>query len=181
MHQDGFKVSHLCDSLVVHRNGYCQWLDSSENIYRQQDQRLAPMVQDVFFQHRRRYAARRISMELKERGESCSRSKARKIMSQTGLVAIQPKSFKPRTTESRHKLGYSPNLLLAGIEVERINQAWVGDITYIPLPNAFAYLAMLLDLYSRKIIGWSLDLNMEEPLVIAALRQAIKARQRAKG
>ena len=80
-----------------------------------------------------------------------------------------------------HKLGYSPNLLLEGIEIERINQVWVGDITYIPLPNTFAYLAMLMDLYSRKIIGWSLDLNMEEPLVIAALRQAIKARQPAKG
>ena len=74
---------------------------------------------------------------------------------------------------------YSPNLLLEGIDIERINQVWVGDITYIPLPKAFAYLAILMDLYSRKIIGWSLDLNMEEPLVIAALRQAIKARQPA--
>jgi len=167
--------------LGVHRNGYYHWLDSSANIYEQQDQRLTPMVQDIFFQHHRRYGARRISVELKDRGEPCCRAKVRKIMAQTGLVAIQPKSFKPRTTESRHKLGYSPNLLLDGIEVERINQVWVGDITYIPLPNRFAYLAMLMDLYSRKIIGWSLDLNMEEPLVIAALQQAIKARQPTKG
>ena len=129
MHQDGFEVSHLCDALSAHRNGYYQWSDSSENIYQQQDQRLAPMVEDIFFQHRRRYGARRISMELKDRGESCSRDKARKIMAQTGLVAIQPKSFKPRTTESRHRLGYSPNLLLEGIDIERINQVWVGDIT----------------------------------------------------
>ena len=139
------------------------------------------MIQEVFFQHRRRYGARRISKELKDRGESCSRTKARKIMDQTGLVAIQPRSFKPRTTESRHKLGYSPNLLLKGIEVERINQVWAGDVTYIPLPKSFAYLAMLMDLYSRKIIGWSLELNMEEPLVIAAVRQAIQARLPAKG
>jgi transposase InsO family protein len=120
-------------------------------------------------------------MELKERGLSCSRAKARKIMGQKGLVAIQPKSFKPRTTESRHKLGYSPNLLLEGIEVDRIDQVWVGDITYIPLPGKFAYLATLMDLHSRKIIGWSLDLNMEEALVIAAINQAIKARQPSKG
>ena len=139
------------------------------------------MVQDIFFQHRRRYGARRISIELKDRGESCSRAKARKIMKQTGLVAIQPKSFKPRTTESRHRLGYSPNLLLEGIEVEKVNQVWVGDITYIPLPITFAYLAMLMDLYTRKIIGWSLNLNMEEPLVIASLKQAIKARQPSPG
>ena len=98
-------------------------------------------------------------------------------MEQTGLVAIAPKSFKPRTTESRHKLGYSPNLLLEGIEVGKMNQVWVGDITYIPLGNTFAYLAMLMDLHTRKIIGWSLDLNMEEPLVLASLKQAIKSRQ----
>jgi putative transposase len=177
MNQDGFDVLHLCDALNVHRNGYYQWIDSAENTYQQQDLKLTPMIQDIFFEHRRRYGARRIAMELQARGESCSRAKARKIMEQTGLVAIQPKSFKPRTTESRHKLGYSPNLLLEGIEVERVDQVWVGDITYIPLPSAFAYLAMLMDLYSRRIIGWSLDLNMEEPLVVAATKQAIKARQ----
>ena len=181
MREDGFKVSHLCDALGVHRNGYYQWLNSSESTYQQQDQKLTPMIQEVFFQHRRRYGARRISKELKDRGESCSRTKARKIMDQTGLVAIQPRSFKPRTTESRHKLGYSPNLLLKGIEVERINQVWAGDVTYIPLPKSFAYLAMPMNLYSRKIIGWSLELNMEEPLVIAAVRQAIQARLPAKG
>jgi len=181
MQQDGFEVTHLCDALNVHRNGYYQWTVSMENIHQKQDLRLAPMVQDIFFQHRRRYGARRISIELKDRGESCSRAKARKIMKQTGLVAIQPKSFKPRTTESRHRLGYSPNLLLEGIEVEKVNQVWVGDITYIPLPITFAYLAMLMDLYTRKIIGWSLNLNMEEPLVIASLKQAIKARQPSPG
>ncbi len=179
MKQDGFEVTHLCEVLNVPRNGYYQWISSAENTYQQQDSKLIPMVQDIFFQHRRRYGARRISMELQDRGESCSRAKARKIMAQTGLVAIQPKSFKPRTTESRHKLGYSPNLLLEGIENEDVNQVWVGDITYIPLPCTFAYLATLMDLHSRKIIGWSLDLNMEEPLVIASLKQAIKARQPA--
>lgn len=177
MHQDGFEIVHLCDTLQIHRNGYYHWKEASENTYQRQDSRLTPMVRDVFFEHRRRYGARRIAIEIQSRGESCSRAKARKIMEQNGLVAIQPKSFKPRTTESRHKLGYSPNLLLEGIDVHRIDQVWVGDITYIPLPNGFAYLAMIMDLHSRKIVGWSLDLNMEEPLVIAALTQAIKARQ----
>lgn len=181
MEQDGFEVTHLCETLNVHRNGYYQWLGSTENVYEQQDSQLTPMVQDVFFQHRRRYGARRIAIELKARGESCSRGKVRKIMEQTGLVAIQPKSFKPRTTESRHKLGYSSNLLLEGIEVNKVNQIWVGDITYIPLPSKFAYLAMLMDLYSRKIIGWSLNFNMEESLVIASLKHAIKARQPSPG
>ena len=181
MHKDGFEIAHLCDALRVHRNGYYQWMDASENIYQQQDSKLTSMIQDIFYEHRRRYGARRIAIELKARGESCSRAKARKIMDQNGFVAIGPKSFKPRTTESRHKLGYSPNLLLEGIDIQRIDQVWVGDITYIPLLNGFAYLAMILDLHSRKIIGWSFNLNMEEPLVIAAFTQAIKARQPRQG
>jgi putative transposase len=167
--------------LNVTRSAYYAWLASGESLYEKQDAHLSPMIQDVFLQHRRRYGARRIAKELNDRGETCSRGKARKIMVQMNLVAIQPRSFKPRTTNSRHKLGYSPNLLLEGIELERINQIWVGDITYIPIPNAFAYLAVLMDLYSRKIIGWSLELDMTEPLVIAALNQAIRTRQPAIG
>ena len=112
MRQDGFEVSHLCEALNVHRNGYYQWMSSTENIYQQQDSKLTPIVQDIFFEHRRRYGARRIAIEIQSPGESCSRAKVRKIMEQNGLTAIQPKSFKPRTTESRHKLSYSPNLLL---------------------------------------------------------------------
>ncbi len=98
-------------------------------------------------------------------------------MGQMGLVALGPRSFKPRTTNSKHTLGYRPNLLIDGIDVVRVNQVWVGDITYIPLPSRFAYLSMLMDLFSRKIVGWSLDLTMEETLVITALKQAIQARQ----
>ena len=139
------------------------------------------MIQEVFFEHRRRYGARRIALELQARGVACSRRKARKIMSQMDLVAIQPKSFKPRTTESKHRLGYNENLLLGGVEVEAINQVWVGDITYIGLPKQFAYLAILMDLHSRKIIGWSLDMNMEAALVIKTLRQAIAGRQPTPG
>lgn len=174
-------MTHLCKTLKVHRNGYYRWLDSSKNLYERQDSRLTPMVQNIFFQHRRRYGARRIAIELRERGESCSRAKARKIMDQRELRAIQPRSFKPRTTNSKHKLGYSPNLLLKGIELEKINQVWVGDITYIPLTTTFAYLAMLMDLFSRKIIGWSLERDMTEPLVIATLNRAIQARQPSQG
>lgn len=175
--QGGLEVKHLCETLGVSRNAYYAWRQSPSNLHQQQDQRLQPMVQNIFLQHRRRYGARRITKELHDLGETCSRWKTRKIMDQMGLHAIQPRSFKPRTTQSKHTLGYSPNLLLQGIEITQMNQVWVGDITYIPLSNQFAYMATLMDLFSRKIIGWSLDLNMEEMLVIDTLSQAIKARQ----
>jgi len=145
------------------------------------DKELQPIIQNIFWQHRRRYGARRIIQELQSMGYTCSRSKARKIMDQMSLAAIQPRSFKPRTTASRHRLGYSPNLLLEGVDVTRWNQVWVGDITYVGLQSQFAYLALLMDLYSRKIVGWTLDLSMAESLVLSSLQQAIRQRQPAPG
>ncbi|MEZ6093881.1 MAG: DDE-type integrase/transposase/recombinase [Pirellulaceae bacterium] len=92
-------------------------------------------------------------------------------------MAIQPKSFKPRTTESKHTLGYNENLLLEGFQVDDVNQIWVGDITYIGLQKQFAYLSMLMDLFSRKIVGWSLEIRMDAALVVQSLKNAIKLRQ----
>jgi len=101
-------------------------------------------------------------------------------MRDQGLRAIQPKSFVPKTTNSKHRLGYSPNLLLEVKEPVKMNQLWVGDITYIPLRSgAFCYLAILMDRYSRFIVGWQVDQSMTEGLTLAVLRIAIGKRQPA--
>lgn len=139
---------------------------------------LAPIIRQIFHRHKRRYGKRRIVEELGDMGHTCGVRRASKLLKSQGLKAIQPKSFKPRTTESRHGLGYSPNLLLDFKEPKRINQLWVGDITYIPVVrNRFLYLAILLDRFSRRIVGWKLADDMTESLVINALRQAIRHRQ----
>lgn len=117
--------------------------------------------------------------ELKELGINCGRLKVRKIMDEMGLVAIQPKCFKPRTTESRHGLGYNENLLLNEHKVDSVNRVWVGDITYISLSGKFAYLAVLMDRYSRRIVSWDIALRMGEALVIKPLKDAIRERQPA--
>ena len=140
--------------------------------------KLIPIITRVFHQHRRRYGARRIVADLKHQGIHCGRARVTKLLQITGLSAIQPKSFKPRTTESRHTLGYNENLLLNHAEPLAINELWVGDITYIPIVRqGFCYLATLLDRYSRRIVGWTLDKDMAEGLVIKTLRQAIRDRQ----
>jgi transposase InsO family protein len=102
----------------------------------------------------------------------------KRLMDEMEMVAIQPKSFKPRTTDSRHALGYSPNSLLDVPPPKRINQLWVGDITYVPLTGGdFLYLALLMDRFSRRIVGWDLEDHLREPLVLAALRAAIRLRR----
>ena len=123
----------------------------------QRDQELTPLVRALFWKHRRRYGARRIAEDLADLGETCSPRRVAKLLKNQGLQAIQPKSFVPKTTDSRHGLGYSPNLLLETPPTTSINQLWVGDITYVPLRGGqFSYLAMLMDRHSRYLVGWRL-------------------------
>ena len=110
-------------------------------------------------------------------GHTCSVLRVRKLLAIQGLKAIQPKSFQPKTTNSKHRLGYNPNLLLEATEPTSINQLWVGDITYIHLEGGtFSYLAVLMDRFSRRIIGWNLGSDMTEALVLKVLRKAIRER-----
>lgn len=171
-------VSSLCQTLGVSRSAYYAWRRRAAGPRERADQRLKPRIRNVFQQHRRRYGARRIAVELNADGETCGRRRVGRLMQQMDLQAIQPRSFKPRTTDSRHMLGYSPNLLLDAPPPERINRVWVGDITYVPLvAGDFLYLALLMDLCSRRIVGWDLQDHLREPLVLAALQAAIAARQ----
>jgi transposase InsO family protein len=171
-------VITICQTLNASRSAYYAWRQGDLCDRQQEDERLMPMIQSIFWDHKRRYGARRISVELAAQGESCGRRRAARLMSQMGLVAIQPKSFKPRTTDSRHTLGYSPNLLLDAPPPSQINQLWVGDITYVPLASGeFLYLALLMDLHSRRVVGWEMQDHMRESLVLATLRAAVADRQ----
>jgi len=177
-HPAQFATAAVCDVLAISRSGYYAWRQGVPSARAEPDAALTPLVRALFWKHRRRYGARRLASELADRGESCSPRRVAKIMKTQGLRAIQPKSFVPKTTDSRHGLGYSPNLLLEAPDPSGINQLWVGDITYVPLTGGiFCYLALLMDRYSRYVVGWHLDENMTDNLVLAALRMAIRDRQ----
>lgn len=163
-----FAVAELCHTLGVSRSGYYAWGQR-----RPQVDAATPLVRQVFQRHSRRYGVRRITAELQATGHSYGRRRVRRIMQVEGLRAIQPKSFVPRTTDSRHGARMSPNLL-HGLKVLRPQQVFVSDITYLPLVGGrWAYLATWLDLYSRRITGWHIADQMTAELVIGALRQAI--------
>jgi transposase InsO family protein len=139
---------------------------------------MVPLVRAIFHRHRRRYGTRRIVEELRDMNRVCGRRRVAKLLKIQGLKAIQPKSFKPRTTESRHRLGYSPNLLLDLDEAAGVDQLWVGDITYIPVDGGkFSYLATLMDRFSRRIVGWQLAQDLTEKLVLDALKKGIRSRR----
>ena len=177
-----FAASAVCDLLEVSRSGFYAWRAGAESLRMKRDQELAPVISEVFGHHRRRYGARRIAVELSSRGIACGVARVARLLKSLGFQAIQPKSYRPRTTESRHRLGYNPNLLVGRAAPEQINEVWVGDITYIPLATRtsrgrFGYLALLMDLCSRRIVGWEYASAMDEELVLGALRRAIQERQ----
>jgi transposase InsO family protein len=177
LQQDGFATATLCRVLEVHRSRYYAWRRGSTSARARQDAELKPLVREIFREHRRRYGARRIAHELRSRGTACGARRVGRLLREMSLAAIQPKSYRPRTTDSRHGLGFSPNLLVKSPPPGDINQVWVGDISYVPLESSeFLYLALLMDLYSRRIVGWELKDHMREALVLAALREAIALR-----
>ena len=174
----GFSIGAICDALSVSRSSYYAYDKSFTSKRTREDERLGDLVSDVFRAHRGRYGARRISKELDRKGETCGRRRASKLLKKRGLRAIQPKSYQPKTTDSRHGLGYNENLLMDAASPTKIDQVWVGDISYIPLKGgAFAYMAVLMDLFSRFIIVWSLEESMKEELVLRCLKSAIKSRE----
>ncbi len=178
LEEQSYATSQLCEVLSVSRSAYYAWLRCEAGMRQREDEQLKPMIRCIFREHKRRYGARRISEELADRGYCCGRLRTRRLMTEMNLVAIQPRSFKPRTTESRHTLGYNENLLLEAPPPDGINQLWVGDITYVPLIGSgdFLYLATLMDRYSRRIVGWDIQDHMQELLVISTLRAAIVLR-----
>ena len=176
--RSGFAIDRICELLQVSRSAYYAWQTGVPSHRQYEEEALVPWIRALFWKHRRRYGARRLVSELTDLGLCCGRRRVARIMNGQGLRAIQPKSFVPKTTNSKHGLGYSPNLLLEASQPGKTNEIWVGDITYIPLRGgSFCYLAVLMDCYSRYIVGWCLEETMTDSLVIAALRMAIRARQ----
>lgn len=168
----------VCEVLDLNRSSFQTWQRFQESERDRNDADLQSKIVPIFHRHRGRYGSRRILAELKDMDTITSRRRITKLLKNAGLRPIQAKSFKPRTTESRHALGYNENLLLDMPEPAAINQLWVADITYIPVSETgFGYLAMIMDRYSRRIIGWDFRNDMTEQLTINALRQAIKTTQ----
>jgi putative transposase len=177
-----YPIRLLCVLLNVCFSVFYAWKRGSIHVLKATKQGLAKKVKEVFEEHRSRYGAIRISKELQARGIAIGRHQVQTLMKLQGLKAIQPKSFVPKTTNSNHNLGRSPNLLLDRQAPTRPNEVFIGDITYIALADgSFLYLATWLDMFSHKIVGWDLADNMRSTLIINALNKSIERRNLPKG
>lgn len=172
----GHGVRPICAALGVPRSSY--YHAAQPTLMQQSDRDTGEMIQAIFQRHRRRYGYRRIREELTDHGILCAPTRVRRIMMQRGLRAIQPKTYVPRTSDGRADKP-SANLLINQPLPDKPDQVWAGDITFIPTSTGWLYLAVIIDLCSRKVIGWSLADNLRSQLAIDALKQAIGSRSTA--
>lgn len=179
-HSVDYGISVLCQFMKVCRSAYYAWLRAPESLYALANMVLSEKITDIFKTSRQTYGARRVKRVLARQGENVSLRRIGKLMKAAGLICKTVKKFKV-TTCSNHDKPISPNLLKRNFNVSQKNQCWVGDITYLPTQNGWLYLATVIDLYSRKVIGWSMADHMRAELVNDALLMAIWKRKPSKG
>jgi transposase InsO family protein len=163
----------MCYLAGVSRAGYYRQLVDSEPDEAEMAMRTA--IQEIVLAHRRRYGYRRVTAELHRRGMVVNHKRVLRMMREDNLLCVRRRAFVV-TTDSRHNLPVYPNLARE-ITPTAVNQLWIADITYIRLRTEFVYLAVVLDAFSRRVIGWALGRTLEAELAVAALRMALIQRQ----
>ena len=176
-----FPVELCCDVLDVSRSGFYARRDRPVSNQDQRRQELAREIRVVHEENRQVYGSPRIHQTLKRQGVSVCRNTVARIMKQQQIKAKTRRRFVPRTTDSVHERPVATNRLERCFVAKRPDQKWVADITYVPTDEGWLYLAGVLDLYSRKIVGWSMTEHMRVELVAEALRMAIAQRSPDKG
>jgi putative transposase len=175
-----YPVALMCRVLQVSRSGYYAWCKRPAPSRTLKDQTLELEVVAIHRESRGRYGSPRVHAELRERGERTGRKRVARLMRAAGLRAREPRRFR-RTTDSGHGMAIKGNLLARRFAVLAPNTSWVTDITYLWTPEGWLYLAVILDLFSRRVIGWSLSERLERSVALEALEMAIKHRQPASG
>jgi len=179
--RDHWPIRVMCRVLSVSPSGFYAWRDRPASDQTVRHDELAEKVHQVFELNRRVYGSPRVHEQLQADGERCSVNTVAKIMREDGLQAKGPQRFKPMTTDSNHDQPVSENLLQRDFTATGPNQKWLADITYIPTRTGWLYLAVVLDVFSRMVVGWSLADHLRADLVCEALRRAIGNRNPPSG
>lgn len=166
----------LCKILNVSESGYYEWCGRVPSQRAQENEKLAEQLEANHSAHKERYGSRRHVAQLQRQGKRVGRNRVRRLMRESSLVSRRTKLFRT-TTKSNHDLAIAPNLLDRNFQPEAPNQAWVCDITFIPTCEGWLYLAVIIDLFSRRVVGWSMGERITKRLVVSALDMAVKRRE----
>ena len=173
-HREIWPVRVMCAGLSVSPSGYYAWRSRPDSLRKIANRALLADIRRVHAQHRERYGAPRIHAELRAEGQTVSRKRVERVMRQHGLRARAPRRYRLCTTDSKHSFPVAANLLDQNFFADQPNQVWLADITSIPTSEGWLYLAVILDLFTRKVVGWAMREHMRAELTIAALIMAIQ-------
>jgi putative transposase len=182
-HRDAYAVPRMCQALGVSPSGFYAAQHRPPSPRAQADEQLRVQVRAVHAKSRRRYGAPRVHEELTAQGTRVAKKRVARLMREDGLVARRPRRF-VRTTESAHAQPVTPNTLarqFAVAEIAGVDRIWASDLTYVPTREGWLYLAVVLDLGSRRVVGWAMHDSLEERVVLGALRMALGQRRPAPG
>jgi transposase InsO family protein len=168
----------MCDVLEVSKSGYYAWCSRPTSPRSQENERLSQQIQEIHQESRKTYGAPRIHASLKAKGFQAGRHRVARLMRQQG-ICVHPKRRFKRTTDSNHPFPIAKNMLNRSFSTAEPDKAWVADITYIPTHQGWLYLAVVIDLFSRRVVGWSMAEQMQTELVLSALEAALGHRSAA--
>lgn len=171
-----FSIARQCQNLEVSRSGFYAWMGRGKSKRKLEDERLCAEIERIFEMKRHSYGSPRMTAELRKQGFTNSKNKVARLMHEMGLVARKHRKRKPQQEDEPKGLVVG-NLLDQKFDAEGINQKWVSDITYIWTREGWLYLAAILDLYSRCIVGWSMSARRDAQLVSSALKMALLHRR----
>ena len=176
-HRDEYPITLMCRILEVTRSGYYKWRNEPLSGRKMADLLLLAHIKDIFTESRETYGSYRIYIELSEQAIRCGRKRIARLMREYDLEPKTVRSFKVVTTDSKHNLPIAPNRLNQKFSADRPDQIWLSDITYVRTAQKWLYLAVVLDLYSRRIVGWAMSDSLHRQLVIDALQMALTTRR----
>jgi transposase InsO family protein len=176
-----YPIRELCSVLGLSRSGYYQWCSRTESARARASRVLIQRIADIHRQSLESYGSPRVTHELRRQGLRVGKNRVARLMRSAGLKAKRKRPFRPRTTDSRHDQPIAANHLKAIGAPAAPDTVWVADITYLRAGTRWLYLAAVMDLFSRKIIGWSLSDSLDSTLVKEALKQALASRRPAAG
>lgn len=175
-----YPVALLCEVMLVNRSGYYTWRKRGKSKRQVENEKLVSKVQEIHLSTKGAYGTRRMSAELEAGGHRCGRYRARTLMNLANVEVKRKHKFKV-TTDSKHRLPVFPNLLNREFDVTDPDRAWVSDITYVWTHEGWLYLAVILDLFNRQVVGWSMSNRMSRKLVIDTLQMAVWRRHPVSG
>jgi len=176
-----YPVTIMCDVLGVSPAGYYAWRSRPESERSAANRDLVADIKRVHRDTGGRYGSPRIHVELRAQGRGASRGRIERLMRHHGIRAIMARPRRVRTTDSRHDLPIAPNLLDRNFTATAPNRVWLADITYVETDQGWLYLAAVMDLYSRRIVGWAMEDHLRADLPLAALTMAISAQRPGAG